>query len=75
LPDATITTLEGHANFPTIERWITTQVRGTPIAGMLDETQCEAIFAAASEEFTHFLTPEGTARFDMVAHVIAAQKW
>ena len=74
IANASIQTLEGHANFPSIERWITTQVRGTPLAAMLDDATCATILNEVQTEFAHFLTQQRTVQFDMQAHVIKVEK-
>ena len=71
-----ITTHHGTARFPSIRSMVEADLRGwLPVMGVvLTEEQIQHILEEAEHVLGHFVTPDGTVRFDAPAHIIAGRK-
>jgi ubiquinone/menaquinone biosynthesis C-methylase UbiE len=69
-----IKTLPGKANFPSIESWMFTDVKGWTLADLIDEKQYQQLLTAAENELKQFVQPDGTVAFDHPAHIIKIKK-
>lgn len=68
-----ISTLEGEARFPSIRKWIYTDIKGwSPVGGALNDEQFETLSKAAETELADFVTGDGTVAFPIAAHVATA---
>ena len=65
--------VEGTARFPSIERWVFTDIRGWTLAEMIDDDQYAALLAAAESEFARFADGTGAVSFPAPA-LIASGK-
>lgn len=75
LPNATITTVEGTARFPSIASWVHTDVRGWTLADRIDDTQFEVLLDEAERTLQPFvIDDEGTVEFASPAHIVTAMK-
>ena len=72
--DFEIKTLEGTANFPSIELWMFTDVKGWTLADILDDSQYQLLLNEAEKELQPFLTSDNSVSFDHPAHIITAKK-
>ena len=70
----TITTHSGTARFPSIERWVHTDVKGWTLADRIDDDAYARLLAAAEKRLAPFRHPDGTVAFPIPAHVIATTK-
>ncbi len=62
------------AEFPSIESWMFTDIRGWTLADMIDDAQYEQLLAAAKTELAEFLTDDGRVRFAHPALIATAAK-
>jgi len=72
--EAKITTRQGRAEFPSIESWVHTDVKGWTLADMIDEAQYQSLQRAAQRELTAFAHADGRVRFAHPAHIVTAVK-
>jgi ubiquinone/menaquinone biosynthesis C-methylase UbiE len=72
IPNAKITTIEGTACFPSIEAWVTTDVKGWTLADMIDEEQFQQLLAEAEKVLQPFVRPDGSVAFASPAHIVTA---
>jgi ubiquinone/menaquinone biosynthesis C-methylase UbiE len=74
IPNANISTVEGTARFPSLEAWVTTDIKGWTLADMIDEDQFQHLLTEAETILHPFVTPAGTVRFSSPAHIVTAVK-
>ncbi len=67
-----IETVAGTARFASIEDWVTTDVRGWTLAGMIDDLGFEALLEAARSDLAHLAAADGAVGFAAPAHVAIA---
>ncbi|RMF02717.1 MAG: methyltransferase domain-containing protein [Chloroflexi bacterium] len=72
VPNAKITTVEGAARFPSIEAWVTTDVKGWTLADMIDEAQFQQLLVEAKKALQPFVTSNGSVAFTSPAHIVTA---
>ncbi len=66
----TIETKETVAHFPSIEAWVTTDIRATPMSGMFDDEALEAFIESAKEYLSEYENEDGTVSFPAPAHTV-----
>lgn len=71
---AKIRTYEGTARFPSIDRWIYTDVKGWMIDGEIEDKAYECLLREAQQELAGFVAPDGTVAFSTPAHIATASK-
>jgi SAM-dependent methyltransferase len=71
---ATITTHNGQARFPSIRDWVFTDVKGWTLADMIDEAQFQTLLAAAEQEMRPFVNRENEVTFAAPAHIVTYTK-
>jgi SAM-dependent methyltransferase len=69
-----ITTHSGTACFPSIEAWISTEIRGWTLADVLDDAQLDLLVHQAQRALQRFVTADGSIAFEISAHVVTAIK-
>ena len=74
IQDATITTLDGTARFPSIESWVFTDIKGWTLADALDDAQFALLLDEANRELRPFVSSNGAVRFNSPAHIVTATK-
>jgi len=74
IPGARLRTMEGTAQFPSIESWIHTDVKGWTLADLIDDAQYEALRHEAQLELRRFAQDDGTVAFLAPAHIVMAEK-
>lgn len=74
IPNSTITTQQGTAQFPSIESWVYTDIKGWVLADMLDDTQFDLLLKEAKQKLNRFVTDQGTVSFSAPAHIITFTK-
>lgn len=70
VPD--VAAASGTARFPSIERWVHTDVRGWTLADAIDDEQYERLLAAARRELREFVADDGSVRFEHPALIASA---
>jgi hypothetical protein len=73
LPHVEITTLDGIAQFPSIEAWVYTDVKGWTLADMMDDEQYAHLLDEAERDLQPFVTAYGVL-FRAPAHIVSAVK-
>jgi SAM-dependent methyltransferase len=74
IPNATVTTQDGTARFPSIESWVYTDVKGWVLADMIDDGQYQRLLGAAQKELQQFVTAGGAVAFRAPAHIVTANR-
>ncbi len=69
-----IKTLPGKAQFPSIESWIFTDVKGWTLADMIDEDQYQLLLREAKVDLQQYVTDGTKVEFSHPAHIVIAQK-
>ena len=73
-PDVKLATQSGEARFPSLEEFLRIEIKGTPLAGMVDEASYRQVLADSRRELLPLNTGRGDFRFPMHAHVFTARK-
>ena len=66
-------TIHGAVAYGTVENFVDTEVKGTPLAGRLSEEQIQQILAESAEVLDGYITPERGLELPVTAHLIAAR--
>jgi hypothetical protein len=74
VPDARVATREGTARFPSIQSWISTDIKGWTLADVLDDAQFDRLLKEVERVLRRFTTAEGTVVFSASAHIVTATK-
>lgn len=69
-----IETRLGHAQFPSVEAWVHTDIKGWTLADAIDDVQFGVLLAQAKNDLAQFVQPDGSVRFDAPAHIVSARK-
>jgi SAM-dependent methyltransferase len=69
--DPEITTKETIARFPSIEAWITTDIRATPMSAMFDDEALEKLIGFAEQTLDGYENEDGTVSFPAPAHIVS----
>lgn len=72
--DATLQTVTGTANFPSIDAWVHTDVKGWTLADLIDDAQYALLEAEARKELARFADSDGRVSFASPAHLVSAIK-
>jgi SAM-dependent methyltransferase len=67
---AELKTLDVMAQFPSLEAWLHTDVRGWTLADMIDDDGYEALLDAARQELSAFERSDGSVAFNSPAHLV-----
>ncbi len=71
---ARVSLREGEARFPSLRDWVTTDIKGWTLADRLDETQFQALLAAAPAALAAFVRADGSVAFRHPALLATAEK-
>jgi ubiquinone/menaquinone biosynthesis C-methylase UbiE len=74
LAGATITTIAGQAQFPSISSWVYTDIKGWTLADMISDEQFEELSAAAEVDLRQFINNAGQVSFPAPAHLVSVLK-
>lgn len=74
ISNASITTHNGTARFPSIEAWVHTEIKGWVLADALDDAQFEMLVEEAKKSLTSFVGANGAVTFNAPAHIISLTK-
>ena len=66
------TTHTGRARFPSLEAWISTEIRGWTLAEKLDARAQQQLLAAAAKVMQPYISGQGTVAFPAPAHFVRA---
>lgn len=69
-----IQTQNGTANFPSLESWMYTDVKGWTLADVLDDAKYEILLEEAKRELQPFVGEDGKVTFRAPAHIITSYK-
>lgn len=69
-----IETIRGSARFPSLERWIETELRGWTLGGQIDDDQIQAVCAASTERLHESVQADGSVEFPIVAHAATLRR-
>ena len=69
----TVRRVDGQAQFPSIEAWVHTDIRGWTLADSLTESQYQWLLNAAQDRLACFTGPEGTVTFPAPALIATAR--
>ena len=65
---------DGTARFPSIERWVFTDIKGWTLAEMIDDDQYAALLAAAESELARFTDVTGAVSFPTPALIASGKR-
>ncbi len=65
-----IQTVETTARFPSIEAWITTDVRATPMSPLFDDDELEQLIEFGRKTLGRYVLEDGTVSFPAPAHIV-----
>lgn len=69
----TVSSRESSGRFPSIESWISTDVRGW-LAGLVNDEQYEALLREAERVLQEYVIEDGSVAFPMRGHIVSAVK-
>lgn len=69
-----IETATGTAKFPSIEAWVSTDVRGWTLADRIDDQEFALLKREASRALANFALEDGSVEFPSPAYIVSAQK-
>lgn len=72
--NSAIETQTGAAQFPSLEAWVRTDVKGWTLADAIDGAQYARLQEVAQRELTCFAAADGSVRFAAPAHIVTAVK-
>lgn len=70
----TITTHRGVARFPSLDSWISTEIKGWVLADLLDDDQFELLRREAVKELAPYVLADGSVAFSAPAHIVSYVK-
>ena len=65
-----IVTRQTTARFPSMEAWITTDVRATPMSALFDDEALEKLIGFGKRTLSKYENPDGTIEFPAPAHIV-----
>jgi SAM-dependent methyltransferase len=74
IPEAKVSTVIGKAQFPSIQQWVFTEIKGWTLADAIDDAQYALLLAEAEKGLQRYALADGTVSFDSPAHVITHAK-
>jgi ubiquinone/menaquinone biosynthesis C-methylase UbiE len=72
--DASVVTREGWARFASIDELVRIEIKGSPLAGLVDETSYRRLLKAARQELCDFCDAQGRVALRLDATIISAAK-
>jgi SAM-dependent methyltransferase len=69
----TIETKQTIARFPSIEGWVTTDVRATPMSDMFDDSALKSLIESAKVYLSEYENDDGTVSFPAPAHIVTCE--
>ena len=72
IKDVTVETVTGTANFPSIDAWVHTDVKGWTLADLIDDEQYALLEAEARKDLARFADADGRVSFASPAHLVSA---
>lgn len=72
-PDVHIETHTGRARFPSLEAWLTTEIKAWTLEALVSDQQLSTLLAEAPRALGQFTTPTGAVTFDMPALIASAR--
>lgn len=70
LSEVRLETLAGTVEFPSIDAWVHTEIRGWTLAGSFSEAAYAALLELARKELAEYTTEQGQVRFASQVHVV-----
>lgn len=74
IANAQIDTLDGTVQFPSLESWIYTDIKGWVLADMLDDDDIARLLNAAQQALASFVGADGSVTFASPAHIVSVVK-
>lgn len=74
LTSVEVVTLQGTAQFPSLESWVYTDIKGWVFAEMINNAEFEMLLQEAKQALSQFVTGDGSVCFDAPAHIVTAVK-
>jgi hypothetical protein len=71
---ASVLTREGWARFASIDELVRIEIKGSPLAGLVDEAGYQRILKAARQELGEFCDKQGKASIRLDAAIVTAVK-
>lgn len=74
IPNCKITTHHGTAQFPSIQSWVYTDIKGWVLADVLGDSQVDLLLKEAEQTLHPYVTNRGMVSFSAPAHVVTFAK-
>ena len=74
ISEAEVTPHEGSIRFPSVEEFIRIEVKGSPLAEMVDDEAMQSLAAEAENALAEYVVPSGEIVMPMDAHLVTANK-
>lgn len=74
ISDPRLETRSGSAVFPSLSEFVRIEVKGSPLADLLDEPAYQALLSEASEKLASFCDHDGRVSLPLDAHIVNATK-
>ena len=74
MPDAELRRVDGAARFPSIEEWVTVDVKGWTLAQFIDEAQYQRLLSEAERELRGYVRADGGVAFPVGAVVVVCER-
>lgn len=74
LEGVVITTHQGTARFPSLEEWLTIEVKGWTLAELINEDQFNLLLKEAKPALQEFVAEDGSVSFGTPAHIVSGHK-
>jgi SAM-dependent methyltransferase len=74
IPEAEVTLHAGSIRFPSVREFVRTEVKGSPLAGMISDDAMETLAAESECALGAFVVPSGEIIMPMDAHIVTAAK-
>jgi hypothetical protein len=74
VPGADVTLHEGTIRFPSVQEFIRTEVKGSPLADLLSDEVMQTLAAESENALVEFVAPSGECVMPIDAHIVTARK-
>ena len=74
ISEAEVTPHEGSIRFPSVAEFIRVEVKGSPLAEMVDEDAMQSLAAESEDALAEYVVPSGEIVMPMDAHIVTANK-
>jgi hypothetical protein len=74
ISEAKVTPHQGSIRFPSVKEFIRIEVKGSPLAEMVDDEAMQSLAAESEDALAMYVVPSGEIVMPMDAHIVTANK-